>query len=367
MHDALGHYLVPGFVSFILVCGFTPIARRLALHRGILDKPATGKRHLNPTPYLGGVALALGCFVAGASVHGWSKGAYAVAAGAALVAVIGLLDDLRNLHPLPRLTVEALAALTAAAAGARVHIFGGPADWVVTVLWIVVLTNSFNLLDNMDGAASAVASMTAIGLTVAASLQAQFLVAGLAAVVAGACLAFLVFNRPPARIFMGDAGSLFLGYLLAVVALELRFPTSGRVDGIVAVLLLSGVALFDTMLVTISRKRAGRAFYVGGTDHLSHRLNRLGAPAGLVAVILGLATAALCTLGLLVGRGEVFVGWAALIPCLAVVGLYQLLRMDMYGAKTRSSPPDWAEVPLPRGMTDAPRLDVAVTGRLPST
>jgi len=328
----VGNFVVPGVVAFLLVCLLTPIARRVALRNGITDKPAAGRYHRHPTPCLGGVALALGCVVAGTTVGGWGKGAYAVAAGAVLVAVVGFLDDLHSLHPAPRLLVETAAALTAAAAGARVEMFGGPLDWVVTVAWIVVITNSFNLLDNMDGAAAGVAAVTAVGLTVAAAFEGQLLVAGLAAVVAGACLGFLVFNWSPARIFMGDAGSLFLGYLLAVVALEVRFATSERLDRIVAVLLLSGMALFDTTLVTLSRRRAGRPISVGGTDHFSHRLNRLGAPVRLVAFVLAAVTAVSCTLGLFIGRNVLSVAWAAPVPFVAATALYMLMRMDVYAA-----------------------------------
>jgi UDP-GlcNAc:undecaprenyl-phosphate GlcNAc-1-phosphate transferase len=358
--DAFGHFVVPGGASFLLVCGFTPIARRVALRTGIMDNPASGKRHDRATPYLGGVALALGCFVAAVLVPGWGKGAYAVAAGAGLVAAIGLLDDLHNLHPVPRLLVEIAAATTAAAAGARVDLFGGAADWVVTVVWIVVLTNSFNLLDNMDGAAATIAAVTSMGLTVAAALQRQVLVSGLSAVISGACLSFLLFNRPPARIFMGDAGSLFLGYLLAVVALELRFPTSIAINGVVAVLLLSGVALFDTTLVVLSRKRAGRPLFTGGTDHFSHRLHRLGIPVGFVACILAAVTAVACTLGLLIGRGVIPAGWAGFAPVVGGVALYALLRMDVYGAALAPTRRDVStdQVPAPRDAHDLQDLQL---------
>lgn len=347
-HEILTHFLVPALASFLAVCGLTPLARRVAVRTGVLDKPSAKKAHARPTPYLGGVALAIGCFVAGTLVHGWSKGAYAVAAGAALVAVIGLLDDLRNLHPAPRLAVEVGAALAAAGAGARVHLFGGPLDWVITVAWIVVLTNSFNLLDNMDGAAGGIASVTAGSLAVAAGIEGQYLVGGLASVVAGACLGFLLFNWAPARIFMGDAGSLFLGYMLSVIALQLRFSSAGRIEGIAAVLLLSGVALFDTTLVTISRKQAGRPFYVGGTDHFSHRLKRLGMPIRAVAAILCMLTGASCTLGILVGRNVVPVAWVAFVPVIAAIALYRLLRMDMYSAGPPVQPADFDVVPRAR-------------------
>ncbi len=329
MLDQLEHFVLPGVLALVCVLLFTPYARRYALVRGITDKPAPGKAHRHPTPYLGGVAIAVGAVIAGLSVNGWSKGSFAIAAGAMLMACVGLLDDLRNLRVAPRLIAEVAAASAAAAAGARVDLLHNGGDWVLTVLWIVVISNSFNLLDNMDGAAGAIGGVTALGLAVAAAVEGQVLVGGLASVVAGACLGFLFYNRHPARIFMGDAGSLFLGYLLAVEALQLRFPVD-RLDGLIAVLLLSGVALFDTTLVVLSRVLARRPISVGGTDHLSHRLRLTGLPVRFVAPVLALLTALSCGLAVTIGQG-VLSHWAALpVPVLAALLLVPLLRLRVY-------------------------------------
>ena len=141
----------------------------------------------------------------------WKSEAAVILGGAALLGVVGLLDDIRYLQPGPRLAAEILAALLAAGVGAHVDLFGGGIDVALTVLWLVGVTNAFNLVDNMDGAAGGIAAATAVGLAVAAGLEDQVLVGGLAAVVAGACLAFLVHNWHPAKIFLGDAGTLPLG------------------------------------------------------------------------------------------------------------------------------------------------------------
>ena len=156
------------------------------------------------------------------------------------------------------------------------------------------------------------------------------LVGGMAVVVAAACMAFLLYNWHPARIFMGDAGSLFLGFVLAVIALKLRTPVPHGAS-IVAVILLVGPAVFDTTLVVISRVSHGRPIYIGGTDHTSHRLVLLGVPRiGVTAVLVG-GTAASCTLGVLVAEGVVSPWIAvpvALVPALAA--LVYLLRMGVY-------------------------------------
>jgi UDP-GlcNAc:undecaprenyl-phosphate/decaprenyl-phosphate GlcNAc-1-phosphate transferase len=322
--------IVTIIAAFILVTLLIPVVRTFAIRSGITDRPAEGKVHRLPTPYLGGVAISMTAIGLAVFLRGWSREAAAIAAGAVLIAVVGLIDDIRNLDPRPRLAAEIVAALLAASAGARVHIFGNWLDWVATVMWLVVITNSFNLLDNMDGAATAIAMVTAGGVLVAAILEEQVLIAGLASLLVGACLGFLIYNWNPARIFMGDAGSLFLGYMLAVTALKLRFPV-GRTSGLVAVVLLTGPALFDTTLVVLSRMRAGRKIYIGGTDHTSHRLLRLGLGTRMVTLVLALVCVLSVSLGVAVGRGRVS-PWLALVPLVAAAAvlLRMLLRMQVY-------------------------------------
>ena len=289
--------------SCLAVLFLIPPLRRLALSRGITDQPGPRKLHTGPTPYLGGVALVVTAVLAAAFLQGRSAEMASVLAGALLVGVVGLVDDVRTLGPAVRLVVEAGAALAAAAGGARVHLLGGPADWLLTVGWLVVITNAFNLLDNMDGAAGAIAATTAGALTVMAALQGQWLLAGLAAAMVGSCLGFLRYNWHPARIFMGDAGSLFLGYLLAVIALKLQFNVDHG-GSILAILLFTAPAVFDTTLVVTARLREGRPIYLGATDHSAHRLLRLGMSPEQVVAMLTLVCGACSLLGILVGRGR---------------------------------------------------------------
>ncbi len=321
---------IAGVGTFLLVAALVPLARRFALARGITDNPEPGKAHVSPTPYLGGVAIALGAVTCSLLLPGWQGHAAAIVAAALLVGLIGLCDDIRTVKPGVRLLVEAAAATVAAAAGARVHLFGGPADYVITVVWIVVITNAFNLIDNMDAAAGSIATTIAIALAATALLEGQMIVGGLAVVLASACLAFLIYNWHPARIFMGDAGSLFLGYLLAVIALELRTPVP-HFASIVAVVLLVGPAVFDTTLVVISRVRNGRKIYIGGTDHTSHRLMLLGFHRVSVTGILVGGTIVSCGLGILVAEGVVNpVAVAVVALVTAVATLVFLLRVGEY-------------------------------------
>ncbi len=326
---------IAGGVTFIVVALLVPVARRYALRNGITDKPAPGKAHASPTPYLGGIAIALGALICSLALPGSQAQAATILAAAALVAITGLFDDIRTVKPGMRLLVEALAAGAAAAAGAHVQLFDNPLDYVITIVWIVVITNSFNLLDNMDAAAGSIASVIAGAIAVTALIEGQHLVGGLAVVIASACLAFLIYNWHPARIFMGDAGSLFLGFMLAVISLKLRMPVPHGAS-IVAVVLLVGPAVFDTMLVVISRVTHGRPIYIGGTDHTSHRLLLLGVPKVGVTGVLITGTTLSCTLGVLVAQGIVSPYVAvplAGIP--AALAMAFLLRMGVYSEDSR--------------------------------
>lgn len=294
---------------------------------GVTDNPSLRKLHKVPVPYLGGVAIAITALFSSAFLRGWRAEVAVIILGATLVGVFGLVDDLRQLGVVTRIVAEVVAAALAVAAGSRVELTHTPADWAATVVWLVVVTNAFNLVDNMDGAAGAVATVTGVGLAVAAGLQGQWLVGSLAVVVAGSCAGFLVYNWHPARIFMGDAGSLFVGYLLAAVALKLRFPVP-QFAGLVAVALFTLPILLDTALVVISRISSGRPIYEGGTDHSAHRLLGLGLSSAQVVGVMALACAACSLLGIAVGRGVVEPGPAAVgSGCAAVATLVMLLRI----------------------------------------
>lgn len=328
--DALVVVLVAGGSAFLLALIGVPVARRLAVHVGVLDTPGRGKMHTGATPYFGGLAIGMAALVVPSLFQDWSREAAYIGVAAIMVSACGLVDDLRNLRPIVRIGVQIMAAGLAVHAGARIELFGSWLDVVPTIAWLVVITNSFNLLDNMDGAAGSIVATTAVALTVAAVLQEQILVGALAAAVAGACVGFLVYNWHPASIFMGDAGSLLLGFLLAVISLKLRWNT-GHGSSVTAVVLIVFPAVFDTALVIFTRLRAGKSIMVGGTDHTSHRIHALGVPIRWVAISLGLFAAACATLGVLVGRGVVG-PLAAGLPVAVIAGLVfvPLTRIPVY-------------------------------------
>ncbi len=270
-----------------------PPLRRLARRHRLTDEPAAHKPHASATPYLGGVGIALGVLIpvglfARSAEHRWQ----AIIVGAVAVCALGLVDDLGNgLSARLRLAVETALATGVVVAGARPHLTGQAwLDGALTVGWIVVVTNAYNLLDNCDGALAITACATATPLAALLFAGGAPAIGTLLACLAAASAGFLLYNAPPARIFMGDAGSLFIGFLIASGAAAI--PTVSSPWGTATVLLLVGYpAAVDTTLVTVSRLRARRPIWQGGTDHAAHRLRRAGLGPRSVLVVLLTATA----------------------------------------------------------------------------
>lgn len=257
---------------------------RLAIHRGILDHPGGHKSHETPVPYLGGVAIVVTFAVAvlavtlTAPLQGGRTELLIVLALAVLLSVVGLLDDLWHVSPFWRIAAEVVAALVVWSLGTGVTVSGIVVlDLGLTVLWIVGVTNAFNLLDNMDGLASGLAAISSLTIFAIAVANGQFLVAALAVGLAGCTVGFLRHNFHPARIYMGDGGALFLGFLIAYLCIKLRFDT-GRITSLLVPVMACSVAVFDTTLVTVSRLVSGLSPFQGGRDHVSHRLVALGLP-----------------------------------------------------------------------------------------
>ena len=282
---------VAAFASTLLT---TPIAIRVAHRLGIVDRPASHKFHQVPTPYLGGAAIALTVLIS-MSVQNRAARLQVVViilCGFA-VALTGLIDDWRTIGPMPRLLIQSAAAVTMWTVGVRVQfVQWDPASLALTVLWVVGVTNAINLLDNMDAVLPGTAAIAAGFFFLIAFRSEQSLVALMTIALSGACLGFLPYNFSPARIFLGDTGSLFIGFLLAVAGIKIRLPIepSAFIQAAVPCLILAA-PLFDTALVVFSRLRGGRGVFVGGTDHTSHRIVALGAPPPFAALYVYAASA----------------------------------------------------------------------------
>jgi UDP-GlcNAc:undecaprenyl-phosphate GlcNAc-1-phosphate transferase len=288
----------------------TPLCIRVAMRTGFLDMPKGYKGHRRATPYLGGTAIVLGILAAVMALDGGAQAHPVIIVCAVGIWVMGTIDDKVNLPISLRTFAEVGIAVALWATGRGWGIFhNGPADLALTVVWVVGLMNAFNLMDNMDGAASSTAAISALGAGVLGLLSGDGTLAVLAFGVAGACLAFLPRNLA-SRIFMGDGGSLVVGLLVARVTMAAVTRHYLGPSGVIVAALLVGLVIFDTTLVVISRSRAGVPVLTGGRDHLTHRLaGRLGAPRN-VALALAVAQLVLCSIT--IGVAQAGVGWVLL-------------------------------------------------------
>jgi UDP-GlcNAc:undecaprenyl-phosphate GlcNAc-1-phosphate transferase len=326
-----GHQMLVFALAFGIAVVGTPAMRRAALRFDVVDRPSARKRHLEPVPLLGGLAI-YGAVLGSIALYPDRRALVqlaGIAIGASWMSFWGLLDDRLGLAASVKLLAQLAAAAILIASGIRIALPGPEwADLALTVLWVVGITNAFNLLDNMDGLSSGVGAVAAGWFLLLAAMNGQFLVGGLAAGVLGACLGFLRYNFNPARIFMGDSGSLFLGFVMAALAIKLRFPTNVNwVTWMVPVLVL-GVPIFDTTLVFVSRLRRGRnPLTTPGTDHLSHRLARLGWTRREVVLALYLVGCVLGGLALfisLASPGEAY----ALLAIVAAIAVAAIVRLE---------------------------------------
>ena len=271
----MSSFLLMAASALIIAIGGTPLVRYAALQLGILDQPSARKIHSAPVPLMGGAAIYV-AFIAALAL--WGERSYVnevvgIFVGATLVSLVGALDDSRGVGSYVKLLVQVVAACILIFSGVQVRLFDGFLDIVLTLVWVVGVTNAFNLLDNKDGLSSGVATISAAFFTLLAAMSDQYLVGTLAAALCGACIGFLVYNWNPARVFMGDTGSLFLGFLLAAVGIKLRFPANtASITWMIPILVLA-LPVFDTALVCISRLRRGKnPLTTAGKDHVSHRL-----------------------------------------------------------------------------------------------
>ncbi len=310
--------------------GGTPIARHVAARVGIVDEPSARKIHVNPIPLLGGAAI-YAAFILALLLFGdhfYVSQLIGILVGATLVSFLGIWDDRHGIRPLLKFVGQVLAALILVVSGVEVQLFRNDIlDAALTIFWVVGITNAFNLLDNMDGLSGGVGAIAATFFLLLAAMSGQYLVGTLAAALTGACIGFLYYNFNPASIFMGDAGSLFLGFVLAAVGIKLRFPSNVPwVTWMIPVLVL-GLPIFDTTLVTLSRVRRQVPIYQGGRDHVSHRLVAQGWTHREAVFFLYLVCGALGVLAMFLTTASVDVAYSVGAGVL-VVAVWSLWRLE---------------------------------------
>jgi len=265
-------------LAFAVCVAVTPIVIRLATRYGLVSKPKADRWNLRATPLMGGVAIYLGVTAAVLSFSDLGQEMVGVLCGGTLIFFLGVVDDLVQIKPSSKFLGEILAACVVLYAGLKFDLIPNPfLNIFLTLLWVVGITNAFNLLDNMDGLSAGIAAISALTTFVFSLIQGLPEISILSLAVLGATLGFLLFNFKPARIFMGDCGSLYLGFTLACTTILGSWEQASNLFGILAIPALAlGVPIFDTLLVTVSRVISGRSVALGGRDHTSHRLVALG-------------------------------------------------------------------------------------------
>jgi UDP-GlcNAc:undecaprenyl-phosphate GlcNAc-1-phosphate transferase len=287
MSYTASQYILLGIVAFAMSGLLTWPVRKLAIAIGAMDHPnLPRKTQKGSVPYLGGISIALTIWVivfAAISFQDASTAKYLLASQvlipATLLGIMGLIDDLRGLEPIPRLMIQTLAALIVSVMLIQTDTMGiafgnKVIDALISILWIVGICNAINFFDNHDGGAAGTVSLASIGIFMIAFGQEQELVSALSILTAGATLGFLLWNKPPAKIYMGDAGSLFLGVIIATLTIRMNPGVIPKFTSLSIPLMIMAIPILDTSLAVVSRLMSRKSPFTGGSDHLSHRLMR---------------------------------------------------------------------------------------------
>ena len=287
-------------LTVVLVTAFviTPIFRSIARKLKILDYPGGRKLQANPVAYLGGLAIitpiTLGSFLilfTSLSIDLKQQFYLGLILPALAIAFIGLLDDIYQLPPWPRfISQSAVGVITAFIlylSGAGIEIFGNQlVNSVATIFWVVTILNALNFIDNMDGLATSISMVASLAMFTLAYLNNQYLVAALSLAIFASCLGFLFWNKRPASIYLGDAGALYLGFLLAAISIRIDLDNDSAPIRALVLILILAIPVIDTTQVVVSRIAKGKSPFQGGRDHISHLLLKRGLSQRVVLFIL---------------------------------------------------------------------------------
>ncbi len=330
----LGVAGLAGLTAFALSFFFTPLVRMTAVRIGWVSKPVEDRWGKRVIARSGGVAMFLSFIATTLFWVPLEPTVFGLLMGVSLVFVLGLVDDLRRMPPYTKLVVQLLIGCLVVMSGIRITLTHW--TWLsvpLSVLWLVLIMNAFNLLDNMDGLAAGIGAIAAGFCVLHGALAGQWVVTTVAAIISGICLGFLRYNFPPAKIFMGDSGSHLLGLSLAILALMGSGHHSTQLLSVLAVpALVLAVPIFDTCFVALQRLTHQQHPFVGGQDHISHRLAILGLSARqtalvlyVVSILLGVVSVVLATLKPL----QAPMVWLVVIAVLVLIGRY-LARVNVY-------------------------------------
>lgn len=271
-------------MAFILVFLGTPLVKRIAFKIKALDQPTERKVHSAPMPRLGGLAICLGFWVTVLLTTEMTGELYGLLAGGLLITLVGIIDDVRGVTAKQKLAVQIIAACVVMFAGVHIEFITHPLENVVslgiwsyplTLLWIIGITNAVNLIDGLDGLAAGVSAIAAVTLGIIAYIETSSQAAALAFILATSIFGFLKYNFHPAQIFMGDTGSLFLGFNLSVLAI-IGLTKSATVISLFLPVVILGIPIVDTLFAIVRRYFGGKPIFSADKGHLHHRLLRLG-------------------------------------------------------------------------------------------
>jgi UDP-GlcNAc:undecaprenyl-phosphate GlcNAc-1-phosphate transferase len=322
-------YLFAFCIAFILSLYLTPIMRKAALQFGIVDKPDGNlKKHTEPIPYLGGIAIYLSFLLTLAFSFEFNQEVLGILLAGTIVLLLGLIDDLGFLKPSVKFAGQLVAVLVMIRTGIFIKLTFIPIyiSIPLTIIWLVGMTNAFNIIDVMDGLAVGVAFFASLAFFIVALLNGKIMIAIVTITLAGSLLGFLRYNFNPARIYMGDAGSMFLGLMIGALAMIGSY-TEQNILGFLSPLVILGIPLFDTFLVMYIRWRKGISVFHGSNDHYALRLTAAGISIkGVVWLSYGVAII-LGGAGLLVMRMSSLSHVAALIGLLGIAGLVAIFLL----------------------------------------
>ena len=342
--DILETFITSAVVSFLL----TPVVRGLAEKNGYLDHPRDNKRHARSTPLLGGVAIFL-AFIIGV-LSQWDSIVFAknfqiqaLLAGCVILFVIGLIDDRVGMDPNTKLFGQFLAAMVAYKSGLKITFLGNYyVNLIVSYLWFIGITNAFNLLDNMNGLSSGVAAICAFFFGIIGWMNGQYIVSIISFCLVGSCIGFLRYNFPRASIFMGDSGSIVLGFVLSGIEIMGHWRTFELLTSVAVPLLVLAYPIFDTTLVTVVRLMEKRSVFSGGKDHSSHRLALLGLKSKRAVLIAYLICISTGLAALIVSRVSFTCGLyiiGAVVTALFILGVrLASVNTGRFGRKKGMSP-----------------------------
>ena len=340
-------YLFCAFiVAFVFSFATTPIVKKLAIKIGAVDVPKDGRRmHKEPIPRLGGLAIICGFLVSVLCFNtGFNKQFMAIIAGAAIIVVMGIIDDCKNLDAKLKFIIQIIAALVVIYFGdIRINVFTNPnifsnelywvlPQWLsitITIIWIVFITNAVNFIDGLDGLAAGVSAIMSVSLVFISVRLGEYSIALIGIAMMGGCFGFLPFNFNPAKIFMGDTGSTFLGFMLATVSIQGVFKSYAVISFVVPLLIL-GLPLFDAMFAMLRRIMTGKSPMAADRGHLHHRLIDMGFSQKQTVFILYAISGVLGITAVLLAENGTLRALILVICVLILLLIGSLLGKDVY-------------------------------------